>query len=82
MSELVSISLINWISDTRSQGCTDLQSLITCLDHEDIMAQYAVMQGCVRLRDATELHLYLEVTAETCTLILNLSYNIQNAGHS
>jgi len=35
-----------------SQGCTDLQSLITCLDHGDIVAQHAVTQGCVRLRDS------------------------------
>ncbi len=45
------------ISDTRSQGSTDLQSLITCLDQGDIVAQYAVMQGCVRLRDGIEAHL-------------------------
>jgi len=47
---------LDWISDTRSQGCTSLQSLITCLDHEGacIVAQSrpAVMQGRVRLRDA------------------------------
>jgi len=44
--------LIYWISDAHSQGCTDLQSLTTRMDHADIVAQYAVMQGCVRLRDA------------------------------
>jgi hypothetical protein len=43
--------LIGWISDTCSQGYTDLQSLIICLNHGDIVAQYAVMQGCVGLRD-------------------------------
>jgi len=46
------VTLIDWISDTHSQGCRDLQSLITCLDHGDIAAHYAVMQGRVRLRDA------------------------------
>ncbi len=25
-------SLIDWISDLRSQGCTELQSLVKCLD--------------------------------------------------
>ena len=35
-------------ADTRSQGYTNLQSLINCLDH----AQYAVKQGCIRQRDA------------------------------
>ena len=30
-------SLIDWISDTRSQGCTDLQSLVKCLDHRGIV---------------------------------------------
>ena len=29
----VTTSLIDWISDTRSQGYTDLQSLVKCLDH-------------------------------------------------
>ena len=40
--------LVDRISDTLSQGYTNLQSLVKCLDH----AQYAVKQGCVRLRDA------------------------------
>ena len=31
-------SLIDWISDTRSQGCTYLQSLVKCLDHRDIVS--------------------------------------------
>ena len=30
-------SLIDWITDTRSQGCTDLQSLVKCLDHRGIV---------------------------------------------
>ena len=28
------IPLIGWISDTRPQGCTDLQSPVKCLDHK------------------------------------------------
>ncbi len=36
----------------RPQGCTDLQSLITCLGHGDTVAKYAVMQVRVRLRNA------------------------------
>ena len=43
------IPLIEQISDTRSQGCTDLQRLVTCLDHVGIVVQNAVMQGCFRL---------------------------------
>jgi len=31
-------SLIDWISDSRSQECTNLQSLITCLAHGDTVA--------------------------------------------
>ncbi len=31
------VSLIDWISDTRSQECTDLQSLVKCLDHRGIV---------------------------------------------
>ncbi len=30
-------SLIDWISDTRSQGCIDLQSLVKCLDYMGIV---------------------------------------------
>jgi len=37
-------SLIDWILDTRSQGYTDLQSLVKCLDHRDIQAK--VVLGC------------------------------------
>jgi hypothetical protein len=49
---LVYSSLISWISYTRSQRCTDLQSLVVCLAHGDSMVQCAVIQGCVGLRDA------------------------------
>lgn len=31
------IPLINWISDTRPQGCTDLQSPVKCLDHSVVL---------------------------------------------
>ena len=45
------IPLVDWISDTRSQGYTGLQSLVKCLDHS---VRYSVQssKGCVRLRDA------------------------------
>jgi len=43
--------LIDWISDTLSQGYTDLQSLVKCLDHRDIVSdtgcsQAKVVIGC------------------------------------
>ena len=44
--------LIDWISDTRSQGYTDLQSLVKCLDHRDVVYSMQSSKGCVRLRDA------------------------------
>ncbi len=37
-------SLIDWISDTRPQGCTDLQSPVKCLDHR-YCGRYS-MQSC------------------------------------
>ncbi len=47
------LSLIDRISDTRSQGYTDLQSLVTCLDHRGIVlvldtvcSQAKVVLGC------------------------------------
>jgi len=48
------IPLIDWTSDTRSQGYTNLQSLVKRLDHRDIASDTAcrVKQGCYRLRDA------------------------------
>ena len=40
------VSFIDWISDTRSQGCTDLQSSVKCLNYRGIVlvldAVYAV----------------------------------------
>ena len=32
-----SVSLMDWISDTRSPGCTDLQSLVKYLDHRGFL---------------------------------------------
>ena len=45
------VPLIDWISDTLSQGYTDLQSLVKCLDHRDIVSdtgcsQAKVVIGC------------------------------------
>ncbi len=71
------ISLIYRISDTGSQGCTDLQSLVTCLDHGDIVAQYAVMKGCVRcaMRWSASRRLYLQ-SWTVATLTWKLLSNI------
>jgi len=44
--------MIGWISDTRCQGCTNLQSPVKCLDHRGIVIHYAVEQGSVKLCDA------------------------------
>ena len=33
----VVVPLTDWISDTRSQGYTDLQSLAKCLDHRGVV---------------------------------------------
>ena len=42
-----------------SPRCSGLQSLAKCLDRRDIVVQYAVMQGCVRLCNAlTSFHPY------------------------
>jgi len=65
--------LIRWISDAHSQGCSDLQSLISCLGHGDIVAQYAVMQGCVRLRDVTQIVMQKHVHA----IILRSMHGLQ-----
>jgi len=43
------ISLIDWISDTRSHGYTDLQGLVKCLDHRDIVSDTACSQAKVVL---------------------------------
>ncbi len=45
--------LIDWISDTLSQGYTNLQSLENAWIIEILhLIHYAVKQGCVRLRNA------------------------------
>ena len=41
--------MVDWISDTRSQGYTGLQSLVKCLDHRDIMSDTACSQAKVVL---------------------------------
>ena len=41
--------LLDWISDTRSQGYTDLQSLVKCLDHRNIVSDTACSQARVVL---------------------------------
>jgi len=49
VAALLCISLIDWISDTQSQGYTDLQSLVKCLDHRDIVSDTACSQAKVVL---------------------------------
>ena len=51
-------SLIDWILDTLSQGYTNLQSLVKCLDHRDIVSdtvcsQAKVMLGCAMYWNAS-----------------------------
>ncbi len=42
-----SVPLIYWISNTLSQVYTDVQSLVTCLGHRDIVSD----TGCIPLLD-------------------------------
>ena len=44
------IPLIDLISDTRSQGCTDLQSLVKCLDHRGIVLALDTVYVCNQTR--------------------------------
>ena len=67
--ELDQASLIDWFSDTRPQGCTDLQSPVKCLQAgsswiigivSDSICSQARLYRCVRLRNALkciEMHL-------------------------
>ncbi len=50
---------IDKISDTCSQGYTDLQTLVKCLDHRDVVldmacSQKKVVLGCAMHRNALE----------------------------
>ena len=45
----LSDSLTDWMSDTRSQGYTDLQSRVKCLDHRVIVSDTACSQAKVVL---------------------------------
>ena len=38
-------SLIDWTSDTHSQGYTNLQNLVKCLDHRDIVSDTVCSQA-------------------------------------
>ncbi len=46
------VLLVDWISDTHSQGYIILQSLVRWITEILHQIQYAVNQGCVRLRHA------------------------------
>jgi len=41
----VCVPLIDWISDTLSQGYTNLQSLVKCLDHRNIVSDTVCSQA-------------------------------------
>lgn len=58
-------SCIRMISDTCSQGCTDLQRLVKCLDHTDTVSHTAVMHAWL-MRHCTTL-------PEFCTDVWKLS---------
>ena len=58
MCGFISVPLIDWISDTLSQGYINLQSLVKCLGHRSIVSdavcsQAKVVLGCAIL----EMHL-------------------------
>jgi hypothetical protein len=72
------VSLIDWISDTFSQECTGLQSLVKCLDHRDIVSDTV---SNMTVNAAFEMHFnafqciaqpyilhYLVSTAVTCCM--------------
>ena len=40
-----SVTLIEWISDTLSLGCTNMQSLVKCLDHKVIASDTTCSQA-------------------------------------
>ena len=42
--------LIDWISDTLSQGCIDLQSLVKCLDHRGIVSVLDTVYVCIQAK--------------------------------
>jgi hypothetical protein len=46
------VPLIDWISDTLSQGYTNLQSLVKCLDHRYCFGYSMQSSKVVRLRSA------------------------------
>ena len=55
--------LIDRISDTRFQGCTDVQSLVECLDAIEILCQTCkIKQCCVRPLNAMKCILEAIVT--------------------
>ena len=43
------LSLVDWISDALSQGYTNLQSLVKCLDHRNIVSDTVCSQAKVVL---------------------------------
>jgi len=71
---LQSASLIDWISDTRSQGYTDLQSLAKCLDDRDIVSDTACSQAKVVL--GCHVEMLKSKAAENCRVLAQFQCNL------
>ena len=68
-ASLSHISLIDWISDTCPQRCTDLQSPVKCL-HHSYRGRYSMQSYMAEISCLTESHLHTELSStempETC----------------
>ena len=60
--QLIPLSSIDCISNSRSQGCTGLQSLVECLDHTHTVSDKVAVCNHARLLEAAQCHeMHLEV---------------------
>ena len=71
----VCLPLIDWISDTLSQGYTNLQSLVKCLDHRNIVSDIDTGER-VCLVVIINLIIHFETQGQMLHALNNLKYQL------
>ncbi len=66
------VSLVDWISDTLSQGYTNLQSLVNCLDHRNIVSDTVCSQAKVVLGCVIHVYMLLPNRGSSCSIAFQI----------
>ena len=74
----IALPLVHPISDTRSDGCTELQRLVKRLKYRDVVAKSAVKQGFVG--HCSEIPVQLTVTKPCALVALQVCHVVRGRG--